>query len=127
MILQRGITSTSPRLDGPEMASTAAAAAVSASLYARKGHAYLAPGVLGDLLGFALLAGPLAVRRRRLRHEAATCLAAIGIVLAARPRWPPRRSSLFWWTSFTAGFAGYLCLRGSRLAPQAEPPVCRQR
>lgn len=107
------------------MASTAAATVVSVSLYVRDRHAYLARGVLGDLCGFAV---PVALRRRRMRHEAAVCLVAIAAVLAARPRWPVERPPAFWWVSFDAGLASYLWLRRRRLLRQPlETRLCVQR
>lgn len=122
------MTSPSPTLDRRELASTAAAAVVSASLYARQGPPYLARGVVGDLLGFAVLALPLAIHQRRLRHEALVCLGAIALVLALRPRWPLERSSAFWWASFATGLGGYLGLRGARLGPAwRRRPTCTSR
>lgn len=109
------MTSDSPRLDGREVASTVAATSVSATLYARLGAPYLARGVLGDLIGFAVLAGPLALRQRRLRHEALVCLGSIGVVVAARPHWPLNGSPALWWAAFAAGLGGYLRLRAVRL------------
>ena len=117
---REAMTSRSPTLDGRELASTAAATIVSASLYARQGRQYLARGVVGDLLGFAALAVPLAVRRRRFRHEALLCLGAIAVVLALRPRWPLERSPAFWWASFATGLGSYLGLRGARLPPARD-------
>ena len=109
------MTSDSPRLDGREVASTVAATSVSASLYARLGAPYLARGVLGDLIGFAVLAGPLALRQRRLRHEALVCLGSIGVVVAARPRWPLNGSPALW----LGGVRG----RAGRLPPPSSRPA----
>lgn len=93
---------------------------MSASLYARQGRPCLARGVVGDLLGFAALAVPLAVRRRWFRHEALVCLGAIVVVLVLRPRWPLERSPAFWWASFATGLGGYLRLRSARLGPARD-------
>lgn len=105
-----------PRLATPEVATTAMAAAVSASLYVREGHPYLARGVVGDLLGLFLLALPLIFRRRRARHEALICLGSIGAVGALGPSWPLRRTSRFWWTSVSAALLLYVVVRSRTLA-----------
>jgi hypothetical protein len=107
------VTLTSRRwaLERGEVVTTALAFAISTTLYLRHGHAYLAQGVLGDLAGFGLLTAVLAVRRRRLRHEALVCLAAILAVLAAEPRWPLRWRSATWWTLVAAGLTAYLLVR----------------
>ena len=105
-----------PRMSGSEIATTAAAAAtVSTSLYLREGADYLAQGVVGDVVGFAILAVPLS-RGRRFRHEALVCLGMIGIVRAVDPSWPLTRSSSFWWRTVAAGLVAYTGLRGRALA-----------
>lgn len=104
------------RLTTPEVATTAVAVVVSASLYLREGHPYLARGVVGDLLGFSLLSSPLIFKRRRARHEALVCLGSIAFVRALNPYWPLRRSSSFWWTSVAAGLLLYSAVRSRSLA-----------
>jgi hypothetical protein len=112
------LTSEKRALEGTEVSTTAIAFAISTALYMAYGHAYLSRGVVGDLAGFALLSGVVAVRHRRLRHEALVCLAAIGVVLLVDPQWPLSRSSGFWWWVVTAGLAGYLTVR-QRLLPRS--------
>ncbi len=102
-------------LDRAEVATTAAAIVASTGLYVRHGHNYLARGVVGDLVGLAVLAVPLVLVRRRGRHEAMTCLAAIGLVHLADPDWPLERSDSFWWGAISVGLAAYLLLRRRRL------------
>jgi hypothetical protein len=103
---------TQRRALGPfEMITTAVAVGVSTALYIRDGHPYLARGVVGDLAGLGFLTVVLATRHRRLRHEALTCLAAIGVVLAADPQWLLRVPSAAWWLAVAAGLAGYLAAR----------------
>lgn len=99
-------------LDRSEWVTSAAAACVSTSAYLRHGRAYLAPGVAGDLLGFAVLAQVLRNRDARLRHEAALCLACIGAVTAAARRTDaPRIPEPVLWAGFAAGLGAYLRVR----------------
>lgn len=93
---------------------------MSASLYLREGHPYLARGVVGDLLGFSLLSLPLALGRRRARHEALVCLGSIAIVRALDPTWPLRRTSWFWWRSVSAGLLLYVVARSRALAESGK-------
>lgn len=72
---------------------------------------YLARGVLGDLLGFALLAGAGSALRRRVRHEAMVCLVAIGIVLLFDPQWPLALAEIAWWAAFFVGLTAYVAAR----------------
>lgn len=108
------------RLSGSEVASTAVAAVVSASLYVREGHPYLARGVVGDLAGFVLLSLPLALWRRRARHEALICLGSIAVVRALNPSWPLRQPSGFWWKSVSVGLLLYGITRWRALALSGE-------
>lgn len=94
-----------------EWVTTAIAAAASTSAYLLAGYPYLARGVVGDLAGFAVLGVGGSVAGARLRHEAALCLAAIGLVLLVRPRWPLALRESAWWALFAVGLAGYLILR----------------
>jgi hypothetical protein len=84
---------------------------ISTALYLRQGSPYLARGVVGDVIGLALLAGVLLRFRRRARHEAALCLACVGVVLAAEPEWPLRVGAAAWWGIVTVAVTGYLLLR----------------
>ena len=84
-------------------------------LYLGLGHPYLARGVVGDLLGFAVLGGVLAVRRRRVRHEALVCFAGIGAVWSIGLTWPLRLPSAFWWVTVVVGLGVYLTVRQRRL------------
>ena len=94
-----------------EWVTTALPAVASSTGYVAGGHAYLSRGVVGDLLGFAVLAGAAAVTGRRVRHEALLCLTLIGGVLAVGPEWPLRVREAAWWALFTAGLGGYLVVR----------------
>ncbi len=98
-------------LSGAEWATTGVAAAVSTTGYVLGGQPYLARGVVGDLLGFALLATGGALTGARVRHEAAVCLALIGAVVAADPQWPLRLREAGWWAVFGVGSATYLAAR----------------
>lgn len=109
--LPAALTTGQFRLSGAEYASTAVVAAVSSGAYIGAGFPYLARGVVGDLLGFATLAVVARATGRRLRHEAALCLALIGLVLAVDPRWPLRVPAAAWWALFAAGLAAYLVVR----------------
>lgn len=97
-------------LDAEELATTGAAAIVSAGLFVTYGGDYLARGVVGDLLGFAVLTAA-ALRGRRLRHEALVCLSGIGVVHVFAPRWPLSIGPAAWWTAFAVGLASYLIAR----------------
>lgn len=110
------MTSARRALDPAEWVTTALATVVSTLLYLWHGHPYLARGVVGDLVGFAVLSGVLAVRRRRARHEAVVCLAAIGAVWGLHPDWPLRLDSTFWWAAVVLGLGAYLAVRQRRLA-----------
>ncbi len=98
-------------LSRPELLTTAAAGVISTGAYLIDGAPYLARGVVGDLLGFALLGAVAAGSRARLRHEAVVCLACIGAVVAARPVWPLRFGEPVWWGLFGLGLAAYVVLR----------------
>ena len=112
-------TTTEPVVDGREVATTIAATACSTVLYLREGHPYLARGVVGDLLGFAVLSTVLLSRRERGRHEALVCLAGIAAVHAAAPTWPLARPPRLWWSAMAAGLASYLVLRRRVLASRS--------
>jgi hypothetical protein len=105
------LTTRRRSLDGAELATTGLAVVVSSALYLRQREPYLARGVVGDLLGFTILGAVLAVRRRRLRHEALVCLAGIGGVLSLDPTWPLRPASGFWWGTVAIGLTAYLVVR----------------
>ncbi len=102
-------------LDRHELLTSAFAAVVSTGLYLAYGDPYLARGVVGDLLGFAVLSVPLVTWGHRCRHEAFICLVGIGLVHALGLDWPLRLSSLTWWLGFLIGLAGYVMLRQRRL------------
>lgn len=97
-------------LDRSEWVTTVAAFAVSSACYLRWGHPYLARGVVGDLVGLALLT-LVAWTRRRLRHEALVCLGSIAVVHVIDPDWPLAISDLFWWLAVVLAVAGYLAVR----------------
>ena len=90
--------------------TTVAAFAISSALYARWRHPYLARGVVGDLVGLALLS-LVATRRVRLRHEALACLGSIAVVLMVDPDWPLSIPDVAWWLAVVAAVAGYLAIR----------------
>lgn len=113
-------TTSAPRLDRAEGLSTACAAAVSTALYVALGEPYLARGVVGDLAGFAALAGVLASTGRRARHEALVCLSLIGVVLVVHPDWPLRHGRAAWWAAVTAGLGGYVLVRTRVLRSHAR-------
>lgn len=98
-------------LNRSEILTTGIAAVVSTGGYLAGGQPYLARGVLGDLIGFAALASVAARTDQRPRHEAAICLAAIGAVLLAHPRWPLRLRAATWWALFAGGLMSYLAVR----------------
>ena len=98
-------------LSSAEVGTTIAAAAVSSGAYLVGGFPYLARGVVGDLLGFAALGLVARGARARVEHEAAVCLAGIGLVLLANPGWPLVLPELAWWGLFTVGLAAYVLVR----------------
>lgn len=113
-------------LDNRELVSSAVAAVVSVSVYLRYGHSYLARGVLGDLVGFAVLSLPLLSHQTRFRHEAMLCLTGIGVVHGVGPDWPLETGSSTWWAAFAAGLTGYLAVRWRRL-PSSRWAARRER
>jgi hypothetical protein len=119
-------TTTRTRLDRAELLSSGVAAVVSGGLYLTLGEPYLARGVVGDSLGFAVLVAPLALRSRRARYEALVCLAGIGAVLVMRPTWPLTLPSAAWWAIFCVDLAFYLVVRRIALTP-VGPPTGRSR
>lgn len=112
---------TTAAVDGREVATTVAATACSTALYLREGHPYLARGVVGDLLGFAVLSAVLLSQRARARHEALVCLAGIAVVRVAAPMWPLAKPPRFWWSTMAAGLTSYLALRRRVLGAAASP------
>lgn len=107
-------TTTDWALDGSEWGTSALAAAVSSSMYVRHGQRYLGPGVLGDLLGFAVLSQVMGRRGARLRHEALLCLAAIGVTAATTRT--TRVGSIpepLLWGTFATGLSAYLRQRSN--------------
>ena len=105
------VTTRSFALSRAELLTTAAAALISTGAYLSDGSTYLARGVVGDLLGFAILGAVAAGSRTRLRHEAAVCLVCIGAIVAARPAWPLRLAEPVWWGLFLLGLGAYVVLR----------------
>jgi len=98
-------------LSRAELATSAVAVVASVGAYLTQGSPYLARGVVGDLLGFAVLAMVGRRAGRRLRHEAFVCLAGIGLVLIAGPGWPLAIPDAVWWIAFVVGLAGFLAVR----------------
>lgn len=98
-------------LSPAEWATSAVAAVASTTAYLVSGHPYLARGVVGDLLGLALLAVAGTAVGARVRHEAAVCLVLIGAVLLAGPQWPLALPEAAWWALFSVGLLGYLAVR----------------
>ncbi len=98
-------------LTGSEWSTSGVAAVVSSAAYLAAGFDYLARGVVGDLLGLALLAAVGTAVGARVRHEAAVCLALIGVVVLASPAWPLRLREAVWWGLFVLGLSAYLVLR----------------
>ena len=98
-------------LSKAEQVTTLVAAVTSSAAYLTSGHQYLARGVVGDLAGFALLSVVALGARARARHEAATCLALIGLVLLLHPRWPLLLPEPAWWGLFVVGLAAYVLVR----------------
>ena len=83
-------------------------------MYVRHGQRYLAPGVIGDLAGFAVLSGFARRRGARLRHEALLCLASIGVTAVATRATPARRvPEPVLWGMFATGLSAYLRQRRS--------------
>lgn len=107
----RQLTTRSFALGRTEAVTTVIAAVVSTSAYLRYGHPYLARGVLGDLLGFLVLAVVALAAGRRPRHEAVLCLLLIGAVVLVHPTWPLRVSDAVWWLLFFSGLVPYVGLR----------------
>lgn len=98
-------------LSRAELATTSAAAVVSTAAYVTAGAPYLARGVVGDLLGFALLAVAGQVAGARVVHEAAVCLACIAVTVLASPDWPLALPEAAWWGLFTVGLVAYVVQR----------------
>ncbi len=98
-------------LSRAEYATTAVAAAASSAAYVTGGFPYLARGVVGDLAGFLVLGVAGLAARARVRHEAAICLALIGVVLVADPDWPLQLAEPVWWAVFSTGLAAYVVVR----------------
>jgi hypothetical protein len=106
--------------------TTVAAFVISSACYLRWRHPYLARGVVGDLVGLALLSG-VAWTGRRLRHEALVCLLSIAVVLAVDPEWPLAVADIVWWLAVVVAVAGYLAVRlrvgtGGHQRRGADPP-----
>lgn len=98
-------------LSAGEWGTTAIAAVVSTGAYLGAGYPYLARGVVGDLLGFGVLAGVGLAVRARVKHEAAVCLGLIGLVVLASPQWPLGLPEPAWWALFSLGLAIYIVVR----------------
>lgn len=98
-------------LSAAEWVTTSVAVVVSTTAYLTADYPYLARGVAGDLLGFALLAVAGTAAGGRMKHEAAICLTLIGLVVLIRPQWPLALSEPAWWALFFVGLAGYLAVR----------------
>jgi uncharacterized membrane protein len=98
-------------LSPPEWATTAIAAVLSTGAYLVHGHPYLARGVVGDLLGFVVLGAVGLAAHARVKHEAALCLALIGLVVLAGPQWPLALAEQAWWALFFLGLAIYIAIR----------------
>lgn len=118
------VTTRQFALDGPEYATTAFAAVVSSAAYLTGGLPYLSRGVLGDLAGFAVLAGVGLAVGARVRHEALVCLGLIGAVLLLDPRWPLDAPEPVWWSAFALGLLSYLAVRRTRLTVRSQPLEC---
>ncbi len=67
--------------------------------------------MVGDLLGFAVLAAAGATLGARVEHEAAVCLALVGLLVLAAPQWPLAVPAAAWWALFLIGLMGYLAVR----------------
>jgi hypothetical protein len=107
-------------LSRSEWISSVAAAVVSGGAYVTWGQPYLARGVVGDLTGFVLLGAAAVTSGRRVRHEAAVCLALIGVVLAADLSWPLKVPEPAWWGVFTAGIGAYVAVRHKVCRPHTR-------
>ena len=97
-------------LDCSEWVTTVAAVVISSACYLRWRHPYLARGVVGDLVGLALLS-LVAWTGRRLRHEALVCLGSIAVVVVIDPEWPLAIDGVVWWLAVVVAVAGYLAVR----------------
>lgn len=106
-----GLSSRRFALSAGEWATTSLAAVVSTVAYLNLGLPYLARGVVGDLLGFGLLAAVGLLLRARVTHEAAWCLGLIGLVVVASPSWPLAVAEPIWWGLFTLGLVLYVGVR----------------
>lgn len=106
-----GLTTRRFALGRPEAVTTVIAGVVSTAAYLWYGHPYLARGVVGDLLGFLVLAVVALATGRRLRHEAALCLTLIGVVVLLRPMWPLRVGDAVWWLLFFCVLIPYVGVR----------------
>lgn len=84
---------------------------MSSAAYVTAGQPYLARGVVGDLAGLAALGVAGLAAGARVRHEAAVCLAGIGVVLLHDPQWPVRIAEPVWWGLFSVGLAAYVVVR----------------
>ena len=98
-------------LSGAEWGTTSIAVVVSTTAYLTVGYPYFARGVVADLLALVLLAMAGIAAGTRMKHEAAICLALIGLVVLIGPQWPLALSEAAWWTLFFFGLAGYLAVR----------------
>lgn len=116
----RSVTATNPAgrvgtrrfaLSRGEAATTLLAGVVSSAAYVVGGYPYLARGVVGDLLGFLVLAAAGTLMRARIKHEALLCLVLIGVVVAAGWTWPLRLNEPVWWTLFFIGLGAYAAVR----------------
>jgi hypothetical protein len=115
-------TSAAWALDQAELATTAVAVVASTGLYLAQGFPYLARGVVGDCVGFIVLAVPLLARGARCRHEALVCLAGIGLVHVLGWDWPLALPEATWWGVITVALGGYLALRRWALRPSTGGP-----
>lgn len=113
-----GLLTREANLSRSEWVSSAVAAVVSGGAYVGFAQPYLARGVVGDLTGFGLLAAVSLAFGRRVRHEAAVCLALIGVALAADLRWPLEVPEPAWWGIFTVGLGAYVGVRSRVYRPQ---------
>ena len=109
--LAEGVTTRRFALSTGEWVTTSIAAAVSTGAYLSAGYPYLARGVVGDLLGFALFGGVGLAVRARVRHEAAICLGLIGGAVLASPQWPLALPEAAWWALFFIGLTSYIVIR----------------
>lgn len=107
----RQLTTRSFALGRAESVTTGIAGVVSTSAYVRYGHPYLARGVVGDLLGFLVLAAVALAAGRRPGHEAALCLLLIGAVVLVHPTWPLAVSDAVWWLLFFGALVSYVGVR----------------